>query len=364
MITEARQPPGGGIGIAVRDLKVAYGGTRVLHGVSLDFAPGSFTALLGSSGCGKTTLLRALSGFVPVESGSILLGGEDIARLPPEKRGMAMVFQSYALWPHMSVHQNIGYGLKLRGASRAEIDAKVTSVLSILGLAGYESRKVTALSGGQRQRVALGRALAVDPPVLLLDEPLSNLDAKIRLAMRHELKSLHRRLGLTAIHVTHDQEEAMTMADEIVILDAGRVLQKGSPEEVYRAPNSPFVAAFLGADNVIAGEARLDGEALAIRLPNGGETRMPAARRVEGDCIIHFRANAVHFGAGSTRAGLRLAGRITQSSYPGGVYRYEVETPAGRFLVDDERRANPGEAIELLIPTEEMHVFPAGMPSA
>jgi len=361
---ESRQPSGGGVGIEVRDLQVAYGGTRVLHGVSLDFTPGSFTALLGSSGCGKTTLLRALSGFVPVESGSILLGGQDIARLPPEKRGMAMVFQSYALWPHMSVHQNIGYGLKLRGASRAEIDAKVSSVLSILGLSGYESRKVTALSGGQRQRVALGRALAVDPPVLLLDEPLSNLDAKIRLAMRHELKSLHRRLGLTAIHVTHDQEEAMTMADEIVILDAGRVLQKGSPEAVYRAPVSPFVASFLGADNVISGEARHDGTALSIRLPGGGETRVDATRSVEGECLIHFRANAVHFGTGSAKPGLRLAGRITQSSYPGGVYRYEVDTPAGRFLVDDERRAQPGETIELLIPAEEMHVFPAGTPSA
>ena len=364
MTTESRQPPGGGVGIEVRDLQVAYGGTRVLHGVSLDFSPGSFTALLGSSGCGKTTLLRALSGFVPVESGSILLGGQDIARLPPEKRGMAMVFQSYALWPHMTVHQNIGYGLRLRGANRAEIDAKVQSVLSILGLSGYQDRKVTALSGGQRQRVALGRALAVDPPVLLLDEPLSNLDAKIRLAMRHELKSLHRRLGLTAIHVTHDQEEAMTMADEIVILDAGRVLQKGSPEEVYRAPNSPFVASFLGADNVISGEARTEGHATAIRLPGGGETRIASARRVEGDCIIHFRANAVHFRAGSERNGLRLSGRITQTSYPGGVYRYEVETPAGRFLVDDERRAAPGDAVELLIPAEEMHVFPAGVPSA
>ncbi|HUN12449.1 MAG TPA: ABC transporter ATP-binding protein [Rhabdaerophilum sp.] len=159
MTTESRQPPGGGVGIEVRDLQVAYGGTRVLHGVSLDFSPGSFTALLGSSGCGKTTLLRALSGFVPVESGSILLGGQDIARLPPEKRGMAMVFQSYALWPHMTVHQNIGYGLRLRGANRAEIDAKVQSVLSILGLSGYQDRKVTALSGGQRQRVALGRAI-------------------------------------------------------------------------------------------------------------------------------------------------------------------------------------------------------------
>jgi ABC-type Fe3+/spermidine/putrescine transport system ATPase subunit len=171
---EAQARAGSGAAIAVSGLSVAYGGTRVLHGIDLDFAPGSFTALLGSSGCGKTTLLRALSGFVPVAAGSIIVGARDVAGLPPEKRGMAMVFQSYALWPHMTVLQNIGYGLKLRGKSRAEIAAKVGEMLNFLGLAGYEERKVTALSGGQRQRVALGRALAIDPGILLLDEPLSS----------------------------------------------------------------------------------------------------------------------------------------------------------------------------------------------
>ncbi|MBX9873703.1 MAG: ABC transporter ATP-binding protein, partial [Beijerinckiaceae bacterium] len=232
--------PRSGASIAVRDLKVAYGGTRVLHGVSLDFEPGSFTALLGSSGCGKTTLLRALSGFVPVESGAILVGGRDVAPLPPEKRGMAMVFQSYALWPHMTVLQNMGYGLKLRGVPKAQIAAKVGALLSMLGLSGYEDRKVTALSGGQRQRVALGRALAIDPGILLLDEPLSNLDAKIRMVMRHEIRAIQQRLGLTAVHVTHDREEAMTMADRLVIMQAGRVAQVGTPEEVYDRPASAF----------------------------------------------------------------------------------------------------------------------------
>ena len=233
MQPETQARAGSGAAIGVRGLKVAYGGTRVLHGIDLDFTPGSFTALLGSSGCGKTTLLRSLSGFVPVEDGSIVVGGRDVAGLPPEKRGMAMVFQSYALWPHMTVLQNIGYGLKLRGKSKAEIAAKVGEMLNFLGLAGYEDRKVTALSGGQRQRVALGRALAIDPGILLLDEPLSNLDAKIRMVMRHEIRAIQQRLGLTAVHVTHDREEAMTMADRLVIMQAGRVAQVGTPEEVY-----------------------------------------------------------------------------------------------------------------------------------
>ena len=245
MPTDMPNGPRSGASIAVRDLKVAYGGTRVLHGVSLDFEPGSFTALLGSSGCGKTTLLRALSGFVPVESGAILVGGQDVAPLPPEKRGMAMVFQSYALWPHMTVLQNMGYGLKLRGVPKAQIAAKVGALLAMLGLSGYEDRKVTALSGGQRQRVALGRALAIDPGILLLDEPLSNLDAKIRMVMRHEIRAIQQRLGLTAVHVTHDREEAMTMADRLVIMQAGRVAQVGTPEEVYDRPASAFVANFV-----------------------------------------------------------------------------------------------------------------------
>ena len=352
-----------GAAVGVEGLDVSYGRTRVLKGIDLTIGAGQFVALIGSSGCGKTTLLRAISGFVMPDRGRITLDGREITNLPPEARGMAMVFQSYALWPHMSVAQNIGYGLKLRGVNRADRDRKIASILELLRLEGYGDRKVTALSGGQRQRVALGRALAVDPPVLLLDEPLSNLDAKIRLAMRHELKSLHDRLGLTAIHVTHDQEEAMTMANEIVILDAGTIAQKGAPEALYRAPNSPFVASFLGADNMITGAARRGPGGLSIRLDNGFEAALPASHPVEGPCLIQFRSNAVHLDRPSDQPGLRLAGTITQASYPGGTYRYEVETPAGRFLVDDARRASPGQNVELMIPAEEMHVFSAAQAS-
>ena len=188
---------------------VAYGGEEpVLKGVSLSVASGEFIALLGSSGCGKTTLLRAVSGFVPIESGTIRVSGRDITHMPPDKRDMAMVFQSYALWPHMTTAQNIGYGLKLRRHSREDVSRRVEEMLAMLGLDGLGARKVTQLSGGQRQRVALGRALAVNPRILLLDEPLSNLDARVRLQVRHDIKAIQQDLGITAIHVTHDREEA------------------------------------------------------------------------------------------------------------------------------------------------------------
>jgi ABC-type Fe3+/spermidine/putrescine transport system ATPase subunit len=352
-----------GAAIQVRDLHVAYGGTPVLHGINLDFAPGTFTALLGSSGCGKTTLLRSLCGFVPVRSGSILVGDRDVALLPPERRGMAMVFQSYALWPHMSVLQNIGYGLKLRGAARTEIAAKVAALLAMLGLSGYEERKVTALSGGQRQRVALGRALAIDPPILLLDEPLSNLDAKIRMTMRHEIRAIQQRLGVTAIHVTHDREEAMTMADRLVIMQAGRIAQVGTPEEVYDSPASAFVANFMGAENVLPvhvarsenGIAVSSGPAIA-RLAVDDASALPA-----GEAMAFFRDDVASLDApdAAPRGDLVVPGRIAARSYPGGLYRYRVEAAGAQITVDAAARLEPGAAVGLRIPLQCLHIFPA-----
>jgi ABC-type Fe3+/spermidine/putrescine transport system ATPase subunit len=354
---------GVGAAIEVRGLHVAYHGTKVLHGVDLDFAPGSFTALLGSSGCGKTTLLRALSGFVPVLSGSIAVGGKDVAGLPPEKRGMAMVFQSYALWPHMTVLQNLGYGLKLRGASKRDIAAKVSALLAMLGLAGYEDRKVTAMSGGQRQRVALGRALAVDPGILLLDEPLSNLDAKIRMTMRHEIRAIQQRLGVTTIHVTHDREEAMTMADRLVIMNAGRIAQIGTPEEVYDRPNSAFVANFMGAENVlplhvVTGEGPTTitaGEARTV-LPRERDLALPA-----GDALAYFRDDVASLDAPDAEPGedLVVPGRIAARSYPGGLYRYRIEAAGRQLTVDHTIRHEPGAAVGLRIPLSRLHIFPA-----
>jgi ABC-type Fe3+/spermidine/putrescine transport system ATPase subunit len=359
----------------VREVSVLYGVNRVLDHVSLSAAGGEFIALLGASGCGKTTLLRAICGFVPVADGSIAVGGRDITRLPPDKRNVAMVFQSYALWPHMTVAQNIGYGLKFRGVSRAEIARRVAELLAMLRLEGLGERKVTALSGGQRQRVALGRALAINPQILLLDEPLSNLDARIREEVRHEIKTLQQTLGITTVHVTHDRQEAMVMADHIAILDAGRVAQIGTPEEIYNRPNSPFVASFMGAGNIVPLQVRSEGKRVAI----GGESLSDsieidallfAAKRIEhwpGDTPVnaHFRSEDARLGPPGQPADgcLVLHGEIVQCTYPGGFYRYTVRVGPRQYLVDDVRRLAIGEPIGIALPAAALHLYPA-MPAA
>ncbi len=348
--------------LAVESVEVAYGAIRVLQGVSLAIGRGEFVALLGSSGCGKTTLLRAISGFVPVAAGAIRVDGVDITAAPPDKRDMAMVFQSYALWPHMTVSQNIGYGLKLRRWSRADIERRVDEMLAMLKLGGLGQRMVTQLSGGQRQRVALGRALAINPKILLLDEPLSNLDARIREDVRHEIKALQQSLGITAIHVTHDREEAMVMADRIVILDQGRIAQVGTPEEVYNRPNSPFVAAFMGAANSIRLAAHSeDGELVIEAGPYNAEARLAGhGRTAAGPIVVHFRSEAAELaerGAADGRS-LVLQGEVAQSSYPGGFWRYAVKVGDRQFMVDHGRRLAVGTPVGIRLPAEALHVFP------
>ncbi len=346
-------------------VETAYGNTRVLKGVSLDVAPGEFVALLGSSGCGKTTLLRTIAGFLTATSGAIRVGGRDISKEPPDKRGMAMVFQSYALWPHMTVAQNVGYGLRLKKWDRARIDKRVGEVLSMLKLDGFGQRNVTQLSGGQRQRVALGRALAVDPEILLLDEPLSNLDARIREDVRHEIKELQKALGITAIHVTHDREEAMVMADRIVILDAGQIAQVGPPETIYNAPNSPFVAAFMGATNVVRVEAERAGEAIVV-APGAGNRAARLARPgpqgfARGKLVAHFRSEAAELAdAGADFAdSLMLPGKIVQAAYPGGVWRYSVAVGESQYLVDAPEKRALGDAVAVRVPAQALHLYSA-----
>jgi putative spermidine/putrescine transport system ATP-binding protein len=343
----------------VREVEVSYGDTLVLKRVSLAVAAGEFVALLGPSGCGKTTLLRAVSGFVPVRAGSIAVGGREITHEPPDKRGMAMVFQSYALWPHMTTAQNLGYGLKLRGVAKSEIARRVAEILAMLKLEGFGERNVTQLSGGQRQRVALGRALAVNPELLLLDEPLSNLDARIREDVRHEIKALQAKLGITTIHVTHDREEAMVMADRIAILDAGRIAQLGSPEEVYNRPNSPFIASFMGAGNVLELEARPADGGMRIEASSHNDAVLVPGSALAGPVVAHFRSEAARLGpadaAGAER--LLLRGRIVQASYPGGFYRYAVAVGQNQFMVDDSRRLAVGENVGIGLPVSSLHIF-------
>jgi putative spermidine/putrescine transport system ATP-binding protein len=360
-----------GAALEVAEAEVFYGALKVLDGISLAVAAGEFIALLGSSGCGKTTLLRAICGFVPVSRGRIAVSGRDITHLPPDKRDMAMVFQSYALWPHMSVAQNIGYGLKLRGIGRAAIAERVAAMLTMLRLAGLAERRVTELSGGQRQRVALGRALVVNPQILLLDEPLSNLDARIREDVRHEIKSLQRELGITTVHVTHDREEAMVMADRIVILDQGRIAQIGAPEILYNEPNSPFVADFMGAGNVVRLRARRLDDGIAIEAgPHNGALSLAGGALREalppsGAIVAHFRGEAARLHAPDMAPGaangdeLVLRGRIAQASYPGGVWRYSVRVGEDQFLVDDVRRLAIGEAVGIGLPAASLHLYAA-----
>jgi putative spermidine/putrescine transport system ATP-binding protein len=356
--------------LEIAELEVYYGALQVLDRVSLAVAGGEFIALLGSSGCGKTTLLRAICGFVPVTRGRIAVDGRDITDRPPDKRDMAMVFQSYALWPHMTVAQNIGYGLKLRGVVRAEVAERIKMMLAMLRLDGLAERKVTALSGGQRQRVALGRALIVNPQILLLDEPLSNLDARIREDVRHEIKTLQRALGITTVHVTHDREEAMVMADRIVILDKGRIAQMGAPEEIYNRPNSPFVADFMGAGNVVRLQARRVPTGIAIAEgPHNAGLVLPAPALREGvaslagEALIdaHFRGEAARLHLGDSVAGdeLVLRGEIAQASYPGGIWRYSVRVGERHYLVDDPRRIDPGERVGIGLPAEALHLYVA-----
>jgi ABC-type Fe3+/spermidine/putrescine transport system ATPase subunit len=273
----------------------------------------------------------------------------------------------------MTTAQNIAYGLRLRGRARAERARRVEEVLALLGLEGLGSRPVTQLSGGQRQRVALGRALAVNPGILLLDEPLSNLDARIRQTVRHEIKALQGQLGITAIHVTHDREEAMVMADRIAIMDAGTIVQLGPPEDVYNRPASPFVAAFMGADNVIelairrgegAVEVAAGAQNDAATLPFGtqpGEDGLHLEGAPDGKVVAHFRSEAARLmRAGEAPQGsLILRGQIRQSSYPGGFYRYAVAVGERQFMVDDPRRIGAGEPVGVCLPAAALHLYPA-----
>lgn len=341
--------------ISVHSLSVAYGMQTILHGINLDFPAGTFTALLGSSGCGKTTLLRTLAGFITAADGRIEVDNKDVTFVPPEARGMAMVFQSYALWPHMTVAQNMGYGLKLRKVSPQGIRQKIDALLAMLGLDGLADRKVTDLSGGQRQRVALGRALAIEPSILLLDEPLSNLDTKIRLTMRHEIRAIQKKLGLTVIHVTHDREEAMTMADRIVVLDHGRIAQIGTPEDVYDQPNSPFLARFMGAENKLTFSVH-DGV-----LNREGYRIAPASRIGEDQAIVYFRDEAASLTDRSSAPGESLMGRVIARSYPGGFYRYSIAVGDAVIAVVDRAMIEPGSEVRLTLDPNKLHIFPASM---
>ena len=298
--------------VSLKDVRKSYGNLEVIHGVSMEIADGEFVVILGPSGCGKSTLLRMVAGLEVITSGEIAIGDRVVNRLEPKDRDIAMVFQNYALYPHMSVYDNMAYGLRIRGLSKAEIDARVRNAGEILELANLLQRKPRELSGGQRQRVAMGRAIVREPQVFLFDEPLSNLDAKLRVQMRGELQALHRRLGTTSLFVTHDQVEAMTHAHRMIVMNAGHVEQIGAPLAVYAKPATTFVASFIGSPpmNLIPRDGRLLGIRPEHLVPcPPGEAMLT----IEVDLVEPLGADTLVYGHVGGSGDARVAARLHAS---------------------------------------------------
>jgi sn-glycerol 3-phosphate transport system ATP-binding protein len=288
--------------VLLRDVRKTYGKNEVVHGVNLAIEQGEFTVILGPSGCGKSTLLRMVAGLESITSGIIEIGGKVVNKLEPRERGCAMVFQNYALYPHMSVAENIGYSLRVAGIAAAERRKKVEGVAQSLGLSEFLDRKPAQLSGGQRQRVAIGRAIIREPKVFLYDEPLSNLDARLRVAMRIEIRKLHQRLGTTSLFVTHDQVEAMTLADRIVVMNKGVVEQVGTPAQVYGLPESIYVASFIGTPGLNLIEGIANPQSGSVTFADGQSLSYDRERWphvIAGPIIAGFRAEQMHVGQGN-----------------------------------------------------------------
>jgi iron(III) transport system ATP-binding protein len=339
-------------GVTIERVSFGYGATAVLDDINLGVAKSEFFAFLGPSGSGKTTLLRLIAGFGMLSSGRIVIGERDVTRLPPWSRNVGMVFQNYALWPHMTVAKNVAFGLERRKFSRAEITQKVRDALDLVDLSAFADRRPAQLSGGQQQRVALARTLVIEPEVLLLDEPLSNLDAKLRVDMRSELRQLQRKLGITAIYVTHDQEEANAIADRIAVLDQGRIQQIGAPLELYDRPANRFVATFLGTANLIEGTIDGDGRFAA------GDFALSGVGGVPGPACISIRPQDVIVGM----PGSGITAKVAEREFLGGHTRYRMWTGSHAVIVDipHRRGAEPydvGASVGLVIDAKHTSVL-------
>jgi iron(III) transport system ATP-binding protein len=349
-------------GVSIRALTKRYGDVAAVERLSLEVEPRELVALLGPSGCGKTTTLRLVAGFLTPEAGEIWVGDRRLSApgsvVPPERRRMAMIFQSYALWPHLTVARNVGYGLRFKPEmSRAEREARVREMLRVVQLEGYGSRYPGELSGGQQQRVAVARALVVEPEILLLDEPLSNLDANLREEMRFEIRRLHERFGITTLYVTHDQAEAMVISDRIAVLQRGRVVQAGTAEELFEQPRTRFVADFIGRTNIV--DAVADGpdavSCRGLRLRVEPRADLKTGQRV----AVSIRPHEItlHAGAAAPGAGLNVArGRVLQLAYLGDAVHYQVQVEGSdvtlRVVASPAVRRQPGELVMLGIAAE------------
>ena len=341
--------------VRVENVRKTYGKVEALKGATLNFASGAMTAILGPSGCGKTTLLRSIAGFIPIDEGRVLFGAEEVTHLPPQKRGTAMVFQNYALWPHMTIFENVSYGLKLQKVPVAEIRRRVLKVLELVeigNLSDVETRKPSALSGGQQQRVALARALVVEPKVLLMDEPLSNLDAKVRQRLRAELRRLQKQVGITAIYVTHDQEEALALADTVVLMNQGRIIQTGTPQEIYLKPGTAFAAEFLGVSNQLPAEAA-DGCLLIAgqKVCYGGAVR--------GRATVIVRASDIRIEDPASAAQpevMALSGSLEESLFLGAHYRQYIRV-GDAVIMADCPEPRPLGPVRLALPPDKVQVY-------
>jgi iron(III) transport system ATP-binding protein len=355
--------------ISIRGIRKTFpspagGLTVALHEIDLDVAPGELFFLLGPSGCGKTTLLRILAGFVEPTAGMLRFDDRDVTSLPPNRRNTGMVFQSYALWPHMTVEANVAFGLQVRGVPRAEQSRRVLEALQAVRMEAYARRRPNQLSGGQQQRVALARALVVRPDVLLLDEPLSNLDARLRLELRGEIRRICKSSGITTVYVTHDQKEALSMADRIAVMDMGRIVQVGAPDELYRRPGSRFVAEFLGETNFIEGRVEgASGGLVTVATDAGAFTAAAEAPRAPDQrVLLSIRPESVRLGDAALPGA--LVAEVVETVYLGELAQHTLRLPGGVRLRAAELnprgiiRARLGARVSVGIEPEDVVVLP------
>ena len=348
-------------------VSLSYGKTQVLREVSLAIEPGEFFALLGPSGSGKSTLLRLLAGFLRPQSGTIRVAGEDIARVPPWERNIGMVFQNYALWPHMTVRQNVAFGLEERKLPHEEIERKVAAALDLVGLGNLGARRPGQLSGGQQQRVALARTIAIEPKVLLLDEPLSNLDAKLRIHMRVELLALQRKLGITTIFVTHDQEEALSISDHVAVLDGGVIQQIGTPLELYDNPANRFIATFVGTINLLSGTLEQADGGSVFKSPGTGAIALGRMAAPAGPAEIAIRPHALMLAAPErAREPGRawVSGTVVSREFLGEFVRYTVRVGDTDLVADQPHHTGepgfaPGAAVKIGINPAQVKILKA-----
>jgi spermidine/putrescine ABC transporter ATP-binding subunit len=351
--------------VSITGISVAYGDTMPVRNLSLDIQAGEFLSLLGPSGCGKTTTLRAVAGFVAPSAGDIRIGGQSVVNIPPNQRSIGMVYQNYALFPHMTVAENIAFGMKMRGFPRAEIAQRIPQLLAQLQLSPFGQRYPKQLSGGQQQRVALARALAFNPGVLLLDEPLAALDKQLRGDMQFELRKLQREVGITTIFVTHDQEEALSLSDRIAVLHEGKILQVGTPHEVYKFPCCRFVAEFIGEANMLQSLVVGSGRDAMLQIDGIAEKHRLSSAHDSGTVSILLRPEKLHLhtvGEAAPAGHNAIPGRIVNSVFVGTSIKYQVQIGSGRLLrvdsqADRERPADIGDEVVLSWIADDARLF-------